>query len=310
MRKLPSLNAVRAFEATARHLSFTRAADELCVTVTAVSHQIRHLEAVLGVKLFERQARALLLTAAGETLFPLLRDGFDRLADAFALLDLSRSADAVTVSTTRAFAERWLMPRLPAFNAACPTVTVHVDASEDVVDLRAEAIDLAVRYGTAVPDQRQNLLLEDRYIAVAAPSICPPGKPPGIADMKACPLLAYRWHNRSLESPDWSRWLDETPIETMPDFRTSWFSEETLALHAAERGLGPLLCSDVLVDDALREGRLIRLAGPALPGFAFRIVEGATPRKRGTVLFRDWLRDEATAFRRSHGGPLSLSRAA
>jgi LysR family glycine cleavage system transcriptional activator len=128
--------------------------------------------------------------------------------------------------------------------------------------------------------------------------------------MKACPLLAYRWRNRSLESPVWSRWLGGAPMETMPDFRTSWFSEETLALHAAERGLGPLLCSDVLVDDALREGRLVRLTGPALPGFAFRIVEGVAPQKRGTVLFRDWLRQEAAAFRRSHEAQSSLSQAA
>ena len=100
MRKLPSLNAVRAFEATARHLSFTQAANELCVTVTAVSHQVRHLEAVLGLKLFERQARALALTAAGETLFPLLRDGFDRLADA-----LSVSLSSLTAQRLRSMGE-------------------------------------------------------------------------------------------------------------------------------------------------------------------------------------------------------------
>lgn len=310
MRKLPSLNAMRAFEATARHLSFTQAANELCVTVTAVSHQVRHLEAVLGLKLFERQARALALTTSGETLFPLLRDGFDRLADAFALLDDSRSADAVTVSTTRAFAERWLMPRLHAFHAAHPAVMVHIDASEEVMDLRAEGIDLAIRYGAVPADQRQNVLLEDSYIAVASSCLCPAGHSTGIADMLGRPLIGYRWKNRALEAPDWPAWLAQALPGTAPDFRQSWFSEETLALHAADRGLGPLLCSDTLVDDALRDGSLVRLDGGSLPGFAFRLVEGATPRKRSTVLFRDWLRAEATAFRRREAPVLTLPRAA
>lgn len=310
MRKLPSLNAVRAFEAAARHLSFTRAADELCVTVTAVSHQVRHLEAVLGLKLFERQARALALTPAGETLLPLLRDGFDRLAEAFALLDDSRSPEAVTVATTRAFAERWLMPRLPAFHAAFPAITVHVDASEKPVDLRAEGVDLAIRYGAVPAAQRRQLLLEDSYVAVAARALCPADRAPAIADMGRRPLLAFRWKNRALAAPDWQAWLAQALPDSAPGFRLSWFSEETLALHAAERGLGPLLCSDALVDEALRSGSLLRLAGGSLPGFAFRLVEGATPRKRSAVLFRDWLREEAAAFRRRERPGLPLPRAA
>ncbi len=310
MRKLPSLNAVRAFEATARHRSFTQAANELCVTVTAVSHQVRHLEAMLGLKLFERSARALNLTAAGETLFPLLRDGFDRLADAFALLDDSRSADAVTVSTTRAFGERWLMPRLSAFNAAFPAITVHVDASEEVMDLRAEGIDLAIRYGQPPADQRAAVLLEDVYVAVAAQALCPAGRAPAIADMRERPLLAYRWKNRALAAPDWQSWLAQALSAAAPDLRLSWFSEETLALHAADRGLGPLLCSSILVDDALRAGSLVQLEGAPLPGYSYRLVEGGTPRKRSAVLFRDWLREEAAACRRRGAVNPPLSRAA
>lgn len=310
MRKLPSLNAVRAFEATARHLSFTQAAGELCVTVTAVSHQIKHLEALLGLKLFERQPRGLTLTSAGEVLFPLLREGFDRLADAFALLDSARPADAVTISTTRAFAEHWLMPRLPAFNTAFPEITVHIDGSEDVVDLRAEAIDLAVRYGPASANEVHTSLFEDTYIAVAASVLCPTERAPAVTDLKQCPLIAYRWKNRTLEAPSWQQWLAQASIGTAQDLRVSWFSEETLALHAASRGLGPLLCSSVLVDDALLSDRLRQIKGGALPGFVFRLVEGATPRRRATVLFRDWLREEAATFSRRRAATFMGSRAA
>jgi len=310
MRKLPSLNAVRAFEATARHLSFTQAAGELCVTVTAVSHQIKHLEALLGLKLFDRQPRGLVLTPAGGAMFPLLREGFDRMADAFALLECARPADAVTVSTTRAFAEHWLMPRLPAFNTAFPEITVNVDASEDVVDLRAESIDLAVRYGPAPASEPHTRLFYDTYIAVAASELCPPERAPAVTDLKQWPLIAYRWKNRTLEAPSWQQWLAQARLDTAPDLRVSWFSEETLALHAASRGLGPLLCSSVLVDDALRTGRLSQLKGGALPGFAFRLVEGVAPRRRGTVLFRDWLLEEAAAFSRGPAAGLITSRAA
>jgi LysR family glycine cleavage system transcriptional activator len=259
---LPPLNSIRAFVAAARHRSFTTAAKELCVTVTAVSHQVRHLETILGVKLFERSARAVSLTPAGEKIYPLLRDGFDRLADAFSAFHEERSGEAITVSTTRAFAERWLMPRLSRFTAAFPNVVVHVDATEEVMDLRAEGIDLAVRYGRGDPPaQATNMFLEDVYIAVADQTICPQGRAAVIEDFRNRPLLAYRWKNRTLEAPTWSAWLALTPHDPARDFRISWFSEETLALHAAGRAFGPLLCSNLLVDDEIRCGTLRRLDG-------------------------------------------------
>src|SRR5690606_3651969 len=125
MRKIPPLNSIRAFEAVARHQSFTAAAEELCVTVAAVSHQVRQLEEGLGQKLLER-GRQVRLTAAGQTLYPLLRDGFDQIAHAFALISPPARGDAIQLSTTRAFAERWLMPRLARFNAIHPDILVPV----------------------------------------------------------------------------------------------------------------------------------------------------------------------------------------
>jgi LysR family glycine cleavage system transcriptional activator len=298
MRKFPPLNSIRAFEAAARHQSFTAAADELSVTLTAVSHQIRQLEARIGQKLFERTGRAVTLTAVGKAIYPQVRDGFDRIAEAFEAVRAEANEDSIQISATRAFAERWLMPRLSRFNAVYPDITIHIHGSEKTVDLANDDIDLAIRYGPAESDQRDDIILEDRYLAVADRSICPEGRIPTIEDFRKRPLLGYRWENRALNGPDWSAWLALVEHDRSIDFRISWYSEEMLALYAAECGLGPLMCSDVLIDDALRSGRLRRIEGPCLPGFAYRLVQRApVRRKESHRLFMQWLREQARAFR-------------
>jgi LysR family glycine cleavage system transcriptional activator len=297
MRKLPPLNSIRAFEAAARHQSFTAAAAELSVTLTAVSHQIRQLEARIGHKLFERTGRAVTLTPVGRALYPLVRDGFDQIAQAFEAVHADANEDSIQLSATRAFAERWLMPRLSRFNAVYPNVTVHIHGSEKTVDLAHDDIDLAIRYGPVDSDQRDDVIVEDRYIAVADRSICPEDRVPTIDDFRNRPLLAYRWENRALNAPDWSAWLTQVKHDRAIEFRISWYSEEMLALYAAECGLGPLMCSTVLMDEELRSGRLRRIEGPCLPGFAYRLVEKASPRRKESLrVFVAWLRDEARAF--------------
>ena len=153
---------------------------------------------------------------------------------------------------TRAFAERWLMPRLERFACAFPNVTVNIHASEDVIDLRAEGIDLSVRYGPPHGGIGQTVLLEDHYIAVAASAICGSGAVQ-IDQFRNKPLLAY---NENLLSPvprgpvgSWRHPSRMTVISRFP-----WFGEETLAMHAAERGLGPLLSSNVLIDEGIKSG--------------------------------------------------------
>jgi LysR family glycine cleavage system transcriptional activator len=297
MRKIPPLNSVRAFEAVARHQSFSAAANELSVTVAAVSHQVRQLEDGLGQKLLER-GRTVTLTPAGKTLYPLLRDGFDQIAQAFALISAPKEGDAIQVSTTRAFAERWLMPRLAKFNGIYPDIMVHIHASEKVVDLRSETVDLAIRYGPGDTGELGPVLFRDEYIAVADQSICPVGRQPVISDFHNRSLLAFKWKNQALQAPSWSAWLAGVEHDTSRDFRISWYSEETLALHAVERGLGPLLCSNVLMDDELRSGRMRRVTGPTLPGFTYHLIEDTrTDPRRSLSLFRDWLLSEAKSFR-------------
>ncbi len=190
------------------------------------------------------------------------------------------------------------MPRLARFNAAFPHLVVHIDATEEVRTPGTEGVDLAIRYGRADRAGEKSVLFRDRYIAVAASAICPPGPRLAIDDVRSRSLLAFRWKNAALDSPAWSAWLAGVDHDPGRNLRISWYSEEPLALHAAERGLGPLLCSDALVDEQLREGTLRRLDGPALPGFAYRLVdETAMSRRKSVTAFIDWLRGEAAAFR-------------
>ncbi|AEV63604.1 transcriptional regulator, LysR family [Pseudomonas ogarae] len=267
------------------------------MTVAAVSHQVRQLEDGLGQKLLER-GRTVTLTPAGKAIYPLLRDGFDQIAQAFALLGGAKEGDAIQVSTTRAFAERWLMPRLAKFNEIYPSIVVSIHASEKLVDLRSETVDLAIRYGPVDAGVRGPVLFEDRYIAVADKSICPVERTATIDDFHNRPLLAFKWKNQALEAPTWSAWLARTEHDASRDLRISWYSEESLALHALERGLGPLLCSDVLIDDELRSGRIRRVLGPTLTGFTYHLIEDnhGNPR-RSLSLFREWLLGEAKSFR-------------
>jgi LysR family glycine cleavage system transcriptional activator len=303
MRKLPPLNSIRAFEAAARHQSFTAAADELSVTLTAVSHQIRQLEARIGQKLFERTGRAVTLTEAGKAIYPLVRDGFDRIAEAFEAISPAANEDSIHLSATRAFAERWLMPRLARFNAVRPDITVHIHGSEKTVDLAHDEIDLAIRYGPVDAEQPDSIIVEDCYIAVADRSICPDDRTPTIGDFRQRPLLAYRWENRALNAPDWSAWLARVEHDRSIEFRISWYSEEMLALYAAQCGLGPLMCSNVLIDEELRSGRLRQIQGPCLPGFAYRLVEKpSVRRKESHRVFTQWLREEARVFRDQAAG--------
>lgn len=145
-RRLPPLATLRAFEAAGGLSSFKQAAGELAVTATAISHQIRALELWLGCSLFERRARRVELTAAGRELLPVVRDGFDALAAAIDRVQHADRGPSVTVSTTRAFAAEWLLPRLPSLQAQHQAIDLRISATDEVVDLASGAVDIAIRY--------------------------------------------------------------------------------------------------------------------------------------------------------------------
>lgn len=296
MRKLPPLNSIRAFEAAARHRSFTAAANELCVTVTAVSHQVKNLEEQIGRKLFDRTPREVRLTPVGEKLFPLLRDGFDRFAEAFEELDSQKSGQSLTVSTTRAFAERWLIPRLSGFTALFPEISVNIEGTEDVLDLHENGVDIAIRYGrTADTSLIGSRLLLDSYRPVVRTRDEPQLPTEQVIESRT--LLAHRWYLRTDDLPSWQRWISASGLGAYADYRIAWYNDESMAMHAMEQGLGPLLCSNVLVADSVRAGTLRYLDGPSLDGLGFKIVHAPVRQMKASMTyFVDWIRNEATTF--------------
>ena len=296
-RQLPPLNAVRVFEAAARHLSFTRAAQELNVTQAAVSHQIKSLEGHLGFRLFRRTGRALMLTDEGQVLFPGVRDSLDALQAAFRLVldeDGLGTGGVLTVTTVPSFATRWLVPRLKQFRAEQPDIDVRLSTSMDLTDLMMEGVDVGVRYGLGSwPGLQAWWLMEENVFPVCAPSLLSEGPP-----LKKPEDLA----NHTLlqdTGMDWRIWLDVAGITLEHPDRGPGFLDSAHAIHAALDGQGVWLGRSVLVRDELEAGRLVKPFDISIPGaYAYWIVcPKADVNRRKVRLFRDWLLAEAGALR-------------
>ncbi|MCD9031877.1 LysR family transcriptional regulator [Luteimonas sp. Y-2-2-4F] len=299
-RRLPPLTALRAFEAAARRLGFKAAAEELSLTPTAISHQVRQLEDWLGLRLFEREVRRVRLTEAGQRLYPAVRDGFDGIAAAAATLRARRPRPAVTLSTTRGFAARWLLPRLPGLAAVAPEVDLHLHAADEPVPLAPGAADLAIRYGPPPgPGVAATTLLPGRFAPV-----CAPGLPlPDPAALARVPRLRFAWRLRDAHTPDWPRWRRAAGLPADAPGGELAFSDEAHAIQAAIAGQGVALASLALVADALAEGLLRLPFGPVLDGHDFRLL--AAPQAAGTPAVdavHDWLREEARIFLARHAG--------
>lgn len=303
MRKLPPLSSLRAFEAAARHLSFKRAADELGVTPTAVSHQIRLLEEVCGRPLFQRQPRPLMLTEAGARLFPVLREGFDAFAGAVELACGRSERTILRVTTPNAFASRWLVPRLPQWRKAHPEVPLDIIGTDAVVDLRAGNADVAVRYArTMPPDCSGREIFRDSFFPVCSPSLLDHGKPVNrAADLLRYPLIHFDWLRSDPATPNWRRWL-ETARSIDPEIKQVnrvfdlSFREELHAIDAVVAGQGIAICSDVVISRELASGKLIKAHGLSLPGYGFYVVHRPFhPRQPVIDAFSAWMRSSAEA---------------
>jgi LysR family transcriptional regulator, glycine cleavage system transcriptional activator len=291
-RKLPPLNALRAFEAAARHMSFKLAAEELFVTATAISHQIRHLENMIGYKLFERTPRSIALTDAGRRLYPVLRDGFDRFSRAVA--DLNEDGHSVSVSVTPAFAARLLVPALVSLQQSHPDIRLAISATERLADLARGEVDLAVRYGAAGPAAglRRVHLYRDCYLPLASPSWAahrPTPVPAG--ELMNARLVSYEWKNARLQGPTWTRWMATHGIAGFDEARCVQFSEESHAIQAAVDGVGVVLASDALVLHDLHAGRLVQVGVPALEGFTYQCLSlESNPKVAAIRQVEEWLR--------------------
>jgi len=290
-RQLPSLNALRAFEAAARHLSFTRAADELSVTQAAISHQIKGLEARLGMPLFRRLNRALRLTEAGQSLFPAVNESLDIMAVAVDRLHRHDQAGVLTVTTMDSFAVSWLVPRLGRFRKLHPDIDVRVTTSDISVDFARENVDLGIRYGsgnwTGVSVEQ---LMAEELFPVCSPALLDSGVPlEQSSDLRHYTLL----HDDM--RVDWRMWLMAAGAEGVDHDRGPSFQHSNLVIQAATHGDGVALARSVLVADELASGRLVRPFELALPAnFAYYVVCPEANLNRPKIkAFRAWLFEEA-----------------
>lgn len=293
MRRLPPLHALKAFEAAARHLHFSKAAEELNLTPTAVSHQVRHLEEILGLALFHRYPRPVRLTPEGEALYPALREALDRIAAAVEDISGERRSRPLTISVTMAFASRWLTPRLPTLRDETG-LAVQVEAEDRPVNLHAGDVDIAIRYSRASGQGEEWVrLFDDRIVPVCAPGfvqgVSPDLEPGEIAQL---PLVHYRWKSKSKDAPSWERWFGGAQ-DTLRKSAGQTFSEEVHAIDAAVAGQGVVLASEVLVSDLLARGDLIQVSKTTLPGLAFwGVFLNSNPRIGELELLLDWLRKQ------------------
>ena len=292
-RRLPPLNALRAFEAAARHLSFTQAADELNVTQAAVSHQIRGLEDWLGFPLFRRLSRALVLTEAGQTLFPEVREAMDILTTAVNRVQRQDSEGVLTVTTMDSFAQSWLVPRLGRFRQSHPDIDVRLVMSDRMVDLAREGVDVAVRYGRGSwPGLTVSLLRTEELFPVCAPELLENGPP-----LKEPRDLAHFTLLHDEMPVDWRDWLAAAGCDEVNAERGPGYSHSNLVLLAARAGEGVALGRSVMVADDLAAGRLVRLFDFALPApqaYYLACVEGEEDRPKIRA-FREWLSGEFEA---------------
>jgi LysR family transcriptional regulator, glycine cleavage system transcriptional activator len=292
MPVLPPLNALRAFEAAARQLSFTRAAEELHVTQAAVSHQIKSLEERLGVTLFRRVGRGLRLTDAAQAYLGEVRGAFARIAEATRRLQALDAGGALNASVLPSFAAKWLLPRLGRFQAAHPEIDLRISAVSEMTDFARDDIDIGIRTGLgAWPGLRADLILTEELFIVCSPKLLDQRPLDRPEDLRHHMLL----HDEPRER--WMVWLRRAGIDDIDPWRGLGFSQSNLVIQAAIEGHGVAIVGGQLVADDLRAGRLVRpLLGSTPTDYSYWLVcpEAAAARPK-IVAFRNWILAEAAA---------------
>ncbi len=310
-QSFPSLNALKAFESAARHLSFSKAAAELNVTSAAISHRIRTLEEHLGVELFYRLNKGVALTDAGISALPDLQLGFCRLAMAVERLRGGGQTRLLTVQSAPSFAAKWLVPRLPGFAAAFPHIDVRIVASLQRVadsagdpeigdEFRQSDIDVAIHFGRG----RYEECRSDRLFGVAAVPICSPDLLEGERALRTpadlCKHTLLHDDTPYESHPQWKTWLAQAGVSNVDPERGQRFSAVAMVLDAAERGHGVALSLEALAADAIAEGRLVTPFDVRLPvrSAYYLISLEKTANVERIAAFRAWILDEAERFKR------------
>jgi LysR family glycine cleavage system transcriptional activator len=299
LRRLPPLNALRSYEAAARHRSFTKAADELGVTPAAVSHQVRMLEEHIGIALFQRVNRQLMLTEAGEACLPGIRAAFEGLAASVDAISTAGRSGVLTVSVAPSLASKWLLPRLDSFQAAHADIDVRVFASMQLVDFASGEADLAIRYGAGrYPGLLSERLLSETVIPVCSPKLLEGPNPlRSPADIRHHTLLHDDSPDDDESCPTWEMWLRAAGVDSIDATRGPRFNQSSMVLEAAALGRGIALAKSTIAAADLAEGRVVKPFELSFPvEFAYYIVypESKTLTPKVDVFIR-WLREEVTA---------------
>lgn len=276
------LNALRAFEVAARHLSFTRAADELNVTQNAVSAQVKKLEERVGAALFRRLPRGLALTEEGQALLPLLSDSFERMAAVLAQFQDGRFREVLTVAVVGTFAVGWLLPRLPDFQRRHPFIELRLSTHNNRVDLAAEGLHFAIRFGDGSwHGCEADGLLDAPLAPVCSPTIARRLQAPG--DLASQTLL------RSYRNDEWPRWFGAAGVSP-PVLRGPVFDSSVTMAAAAERGVGVALLPPAMFADLLRQERLVQPFDTTVSLGRYWLTRlKSRPLGTGMREFRDWL---------------------
>ena len=292
-RSLPPLNALKSFDAAARHQSFTRAADELCVTQGAVSHQVKALEADLGLKLFNRERQGLVITEAGRDYLGVVRDAFDRIALGTDRLLQRQRSSVITVSASPDFAAKWLVSRLGRLAGAYPEIELKISATMHHVDFAREDVDLAIRHGTGDWEGLEAVkLCSEELFPICSPALV--GSERGLhhpEDVLRFPLLHLD------DRRDWSRWLDVAGASGQGLLHGPILNHASMLIDAAIDGHGIALARTTLAATDLLSGRLARPFSVSLPlkNSYWIVCPKATSALPKIVAFRDWLLAEAAA---------------
>lgn len=298
----PPLADLRVFEAAARHLSFTRAGVELGVTQGAISQRIRHLEDLLGLRLFERLTRAMVLTSHGRLLAMAVGEGLARIEEGLAEIErlrLPANRATLTVSVTAAFASKWLLPRLCAFQERFPEIEVRIAAEDRFADFVSDGVDLGIRFWRGVyPGLSATMLMPDVVFPVCSPALLRSGTPLNAPeDLLHHVLLHDGAGEHDGSGCNWHHWFDSVgfKIEHLEGLR---LSPGQLVLEAALNGLGVALGRATLVNGELSEGALVRpLEHGLTTTFSYYLVQRPKPEVPAHMAaFIGWLQDEATAW--------------
>lgn len=291
-RRLPPLNALKAFEAAARHMSFTRAAEELFVTQAAISHQIKALEEFLGLKLFRRKNRTLFLTEEGQSYFQDIRELFSSLLDATDRVLARTAKGALTVSMTPSFAIQWLVPRLTEFSEQNPEIDVRIKAVDSEEASLTEGVDVAIYYGRG----RWNGLRVDKLLTEYQLPLCSPSRLKGPRALNKPEDLKHHVLLHDGSRIHWKNWLSQLGVEGVNANQGPLFSHTTLVLQAAIHGQGVALGHSVLAQPEIAAGRLVcPFPGRLVSKDAYYLVCDEHQADLGKIsAFRNWILEKAS----------------